>query len=144
MLAAVEDEVSQAVAALFSARAQTYQAVSAQAGAFHAQFMQALIAGADSYAITEAANASPLQQLLNAINAPSQALTGRPLIGDGAAGRWTSRIALTRNRPGRPPIEIEGMGRDSTRHGWAVLGAVRRSRCRPIGHAGSGYRILRS
>ena len=34
----------------------------------------------------EAANASPLQPLLNAINAPTEALVGRPLIGNGVNG----------------------------------------------------------
>ena len=37
-------------------------------------------------AAAEAANASPLQLVEQLINAPSQALLGRPLIGDGANG----------------------------------------------------------
>ncbi|ARG92548.1 PE family protein, partial [Mycobacterium kansasii] len=86
ILAAAEDEVSAAIAVLFSSHAQTYQAVSAQATAFHQQFLQALTAGAAAYAGAEAANASPLAQLLAAVNAPVQALTGRPLIGNGANG----------------------------------------------------------
>ncbi|ORC07244.1 PE family protein, partial [Mycobacterium persicum] len=86
LLAAAEDEVSAAIAAFFGAHAQAYQTLSAQAQAFHQQFVQALNAGAASYASAEAANVSPLQQLLNAINAPVQNLTGRPLIGNGANG----------------------------------------------------------
>ncbi|WP_139805354.1 PE family protein, partial [Mycobacterium intermedium] len=86
VLAAGADEVSAAVAALFSGHAQAYQAVSSQAAAFHAHFVQMLQAGAGAYATAEAANASPMQQLLNAINAPTQTLLGRPLIGDGANG----------------------------------------------------------
>jgi hypothetical protein len=47
-------------------------------------------AGAGRYAATEAANASPLQtveqDLLGVINAPTEALLGRPLIGNGADG----------------------------------------------------------
>ncbi|MCV7078532.1 PE family protein, partial [Mycobacterium szulgai] len=82
--AAAEDEVSLAIAALFSGHAEGYQALSAQATAFHQRFVQALTAGASAYASAEAANASPLQALLDAVNAPSQALTGRPLIGNGA------------------------------------------------------------
>ena len=54
------------------AHAQAYQVLSAQAATFHSQFVQALTAGANSYANTEAANASPLQTVqhdaLNAIN----------------------------------------------------------------------------
>src|ERR1700677_3531075 len=75
---------------LFNVHAQGYQALSAQAAAFHAEFVQALTAGAGSYASAEAANASPLQaveqQVLGVINAPTQVLVGRPLIGNGANG----------------------------------------------------------
>ncbi|MBX9642183.1 MAG: PE family protein, partial [Mycobacteriaceae bacterium] len=86
VLAAGADEVSAAIAALFGAHAQAYQALSAQAALFHQQFVQVMNTGAQAYASAEAANASPLQQVLNAVNTPTQALLGRPLIGDGAAG----------------------------------------------------------
>ena len=39
------DEVSAAIASLFSSHARHYQALSAQAAAFHAQFVQALYRG---------------------------------------------------------------------------------------------------
>jgi hypothetical protein len=68
--AAAADEVSAQIAALFGAHGQRYQALSAQAAAFHDQFVQALTAGAQSYASAEAANASPLQGLLDAIQRP--------------------------------------------------------------------------
>src|SRR5580693_5728322 len=88
--AAGTDEVSAAVAALFGSHAQAYQAISARAAAFHGQFVQFVHAGAGQYALTEATNASPLQSmgqdLLSAVNAPTQALVGRPLIGNGADG----------------------------------------------------------
>src|SRR5882672_9342248 len=88
MAAAAADEVSTAIAALFGTYGQEYQAVSAQAAAFHARFVQALATGAGWYASAEAANASVLevieQQALGIINAPTQALFGRPLFGDGA------------------------------------------------------------
>src|SRR6516165_10616575 len=61
VLAAAEDEVSAAIAALFSAHGQGFQALSAQAAAFHDQFVQTLTAGAGSYVGAEAANASLLQ-----------------------------------------------------------------------------------
>jgi triacylglycerol lipase len=60
MLAAAEDEVSAAIAALFSAHGQGFQALGAQAAAFHAQFVQALNAGAGSYASVEAQVGSTL------------------------------------------------------------------------------------
>ncbi|WP_079073488.1 PE family protein, partial [Mycobacterium tuberculosis] len=87
ILAAGTDEVSTAISALFGAHAQAYQALSAHVAAFHDQFVHPLTAGAGSYMAAEAAAASPLQalqlELLNAINAPTLALLGRPLIGDG-------------------------------------------------------------
>lgn len=86
--AAAADEVSTAIAAAFGAYGQEYRAISAQVDVFHARFVQALTAGAGAYASAEAANASVLgtveQQLLNLINAPTQLLLGRALIGDGA------------------------------------------------------------
>ncbi len=63
VLAVAGDEVSAAVASLFSGHAQAYQALSTQATAFHAQFVQALNGAGGLYAATEAANASPLQNL---------------------------------------------------------------------------------
>ena len=127
VIAAAEDEVSAAIAAVFSAEGQGFQALGAQAAAFHEQFVQALTAGARSYVSAEAANvaaftANPAQtieqDLLNAINAPFLALTGRPLIGNGANGapgtgakrraRWVAarrrrcrRVRRARHRPGR-------------------------------------------
>ncbi len=63
LLAAAGDEVSTAIASLFTSHGAQYQALSAQAAAFHAQFVQALSAAGSSYATVEAANASPLQTL---------------------------------------------------------------------------------
>lgn len=84
ILAAGADEVSVAISALFGSHAQGYQTLSAQLAAYHNQFVRALNAGAGSYASAEAANVQ--QTLLNAINAPTQTLLGRPLIGNGADG----------------------------------------------------------
>lgn len=84
LLAAADDEVSVAIAAGFRAYGQAYQALSAQAADVHARFVQALAAGADRYASAEAANAG--QQLLDIVNAPTQALIDRPLIGNGTNG----------------------------------------------------------
>ncbi|POX95183.1 PE family protein, partial [Mycobacterium kansasii] len=84
VLAPAVDEVSTALAALFGDHAATYQAFSAEAAAFHDQFVRTLQASASAYAITDVTSAG--QQLLNAINAPTLALLGRPLIGNGADG----------------------------------------------------------
>lgn len=86
VLAAGADEVSAAVASLFSGHSQAYQTLGTQAAAFHERFIQALSTAAGAYGSAEAANASPLQQALNVINAPTQTLLGRPLIGNGTNG----------------------------------------------------------
>jgi hypothetical protein len=54
---AAADEVSALTAAQFTAHAQLYQAVSAQATAIHEMFVSTLGSSAVSYATTEAANA---------------------------------------------------------------------------------------
>ncbi|WP_264990568.1 PE family protein, partial [Mycobacterium kiyosense] len=94
ILAAAADEISVAISALFGEHAAAYQALSAQAVVFHQQFVQALNAAGGAYAAAEAANAAAAanpwqllqQQILAAINAPTQALLGRPLIGNGTNG----------------------------------------------------------
>ncbi|EFD48051.1 predicted protein, partial [Mycobacterium tuberculosis T17] len=69
-----------------AAHAQEYQALSAQAAAFHDQFVHTLTAAARWYTATEIANAAAMRVVLGAVNAPTQTLLGRPLIGDGAHG----------------------------------------------------------
>ncbi len=90
VLPAAQDEVSAAISALFGNYAQEYQALSAQAEVFHADFVSLLASGGGAYAAAEAANASPMASfeanLLGAINAPTNYLFDRPLIGNGADG----------------------------------------------------------
>ncbi|OOK72078.1 PE family protein [Mycobacterium kansasii] len=88
------------MASLFAGHGQAYQRLSAHLTAYHDQFVRTLQSSADAYAGAEAANAAPLQSagqgLLNLINAPTEALLGRPLVGNGAdgpAGRWGSRAS---------------------------------------------------
>jgi PE family len=69
------DAVSARIAALFGAHAHAYQALSTQAAAFHSQFVQLMNGGASRYVSTEAANAE--QNLLNAVNAPTETVVGR-------------------------------------------------------------------
>jgi hypothetical protein len=87
---AAADEVSTAIAALFSQHAQGYQKLATQAAAFHDRFVRTLTSGGNLYAAAEAANVSPLQtverDLLGVINAPTNLLLGRPLIGNGTNG----------------------------------------------------------
>ncbi|WP_156689526.1 PE domain-containing protein [Mycobacterium sp. Marseille-P9652] len=87
VLAAAEDEVSAAIAELFSAHGQTFRALGAQAAAFHDQLVGTLSAAAGQYAAAEAANvvaaaASPLQtveqDLQGVINAVVTEIFGSP------------------------------------------------------------------
>ncbi|BBN50927.1 PE family protein [Mycobacterium avium] len=111
------DEVSRAVAGLFSNVGKEFQAVSAQAAVFHQEFVKNVAASLGSYARSEAANVSPLQPLdsalsnapasalqaaedflrtpalhplENVVNTPTELLLGRPLIGNGANGTVAS------------------------------------------------------
>ncbi len=113
VLAAGADEVSARIAALFGMYGLEYQAISAQVAAYHQQFVQTLRTGAASYMLAEATNVE--QNLLNLINAPTQTLLGRPLIGDGAnandagRGRRRRRAAVWQRRQRRARC---------TRPGW--------------------------
>src|ERR1700747_1836424 len=92
--AAAGDEVSAAISAVFGAHGAEYQALSAQVAKFHDAFVQTLSGGGAVYAAAEAANASPLraaaatpaQSALGLINAPTEMLLNRPLIGNGTNG----------------------------------------------------------
>jgi hypothetical protein len=84
VLAAGADEVSAAIATLFSSHAQAYQGLPAQVSTFHDQFGKLLSGGGASYASAESSNAQ--QAALNAINAPAESIFDRPLIGNGANG----------------------------------------------------------
>ncbi|WP_186242696.1 PE family protein, partial [Mycobacterium simulans] len=90
VLSAGADEVSEAISSLFSNYAKQYQSLSVRAAELHQSFVQALNAAGGAYAGAEAANVSQLQaferEVLGAVNAPTQALLGRPLIGNGANG----------------------------------------------------------
>ena len=110
VITAAGDEVSAAIAAVFSAHGQGFQALSARAAAFHEQFVQALKASGGSYAGAEAANvvgitASPAQTLeqdvLGVINAPFLALNGRPLIGTELSGTVSPSLSRKFSRPPR-------------------------------------------
>src|SRR6185437_9172358 len=74
VLSAGADEVSETIATFFGAHAQAFQALSAQAEAFHRQFVQLINASSTSYGGAEAASASALQAAaqdpLGLINAP--------------------------------------------------------------------------
>ncbi len=83
VVAAAEDKVSTAIAAVFGAYGQEYQALSAQAQAFHEQFVNLLRSGAGAYLGSEVANAQ--SNLLGAVDGPVNGLLGRSMGGTVAA-----------------------------------------------------------
>ncbi len=101
VLAAGADEVSAAVADLFGAHAQAYQALSAQAALFHEQFVHAMTAGAGAYAGAEAADAAALfhEQFVHAMTAGAGAYAGAEaadaaaLDGTGPTGATIAAVA---------------------------------------------------
>jgi triacylglycerol lipase len=66
LVAAAEDEVSAAIARLFSAHGQWFHGLGAQAAAFHDQFVQALNSGAGSYLGAESQAVSALGNIFAA------------------------------------------------------------------------------
>ena len=97
LVPAAEDEISAAIAGLFGTYARDYHALVAQAAAFHDRFMQAVNASARSYVAAESANAAALfqtaqQDLLGVVNAPTEALLGRPLIATGTGTPTASAV----------------------------------------------------
>lgn len=123
VVAAAEDEVSAAVAALFSQHGSTYQAASAQAAAFHSQFVQSLNSASGAYEATEAAVATLLQNLeqdsLAVANAPFDAVLDRPLIGNGFAGTTNAQGVGTNGGAGGILYGNGGYGGASTAAGVA-------------------------
>ncbi|CAM3157735.1 PE family protein [Mycobacterium intermedium] len=73
VIAAASDEVSTAIAALFSTSGQQFQALSAQAATIHGEFVKLLSGGAAQYVSTELANAQ--QTLANAIGVGQSAVS---------------------------------------------------------------------
>lgn len=116
--AAAGDDVSAAIASVFSAHAHAFQAQSAQTLASQARFAQALSAASEAYAAAEAAGASALKTVetdaLAAINAPSYALTGRQLIGNGTNGYTDSQGVGTPGGAGGWLYGNGGKGGNST------------------------------
>ncbi len=139
LIAAAEDEVSAAIASLFSGYAKDFQALSAQAATFHSKFVQALTGSGGAYAAAEATNASslpaanaytpiwtavaeasqgspppmtePLARLMYELNQTSEMFVGEPLFYNGADG--TSQ-ASPNGQNGGLVIGNGGIGWNST------------------------------
>ncbi|WP_414686432.1 PE family protein, partial [Mycobacterium sp.] len=133
-LAAAADDVSAAIGAVFSRHGQAYQALAGQMAQFHQQFVGALNAAGGAYASAEAANASPLQELLGVINAPTSALLGEATAALAAAPSWsvTAAMVVTAVRPttvGPPtPLATVGSRVPAATAGRCLVRRVRRVR----------------
>ncbi|WP_136627698.1 PE family protein, partial [Mycobacterium pseudokansasii] len=128
VVAAADDEVSVAVAALFASHGQAYQVLSAQAAVFEQQFVQALMAAGNGYAGAEAVNVQQL--ILDAVNAPTRALLGRPLIGDGTPG--------APGQPGAPGGLLFGNGGNGGASATAGVAGGAGGAAGLIGNGGAG------
>ncbi|WP_083271240.1 PE family protein [Mycobacterium gordonae] len=113
--AAAADEVSAAIARLFGTFGHQYQLASAQAAAANDEFVQAFQSGAAAYERIEFSNAGLLQPLLDSplatglmglINAPSELITDRPMIGNGADGAPPPASMPVPPLPPLPPLPI--------------------------------------
>ena len=77
LAAAGADEVSAAVAAVFGAHAQEFQAAAAQATTYYEQFVRTMSAAAATYVATDAANAASVSSELQAfLGDPINTITG--------------------------------------------------------------------
>jgi PE-PPE domain/PE family len=77
LVAAADDEVSEAIVKLFGGYSRQYHAVLTQAAAFHNKFSQALAAAGSAYAQAEATNTAAMT---NALGGTSAATAGDPLV----------------------------------------------------------------
>jgi hypothetical protein len=101
LAAAAADEVSAAIADLFSGHGQAFQAASAQASAFQAEFVRLLSGGAAQYASAEAANANPL---LSWTDQRADAAAARPSVDRRRRERCNSERGGHQRRCRRLPV----------------------------------------
>lgn len=85
------DAVSTELAALFGSHAEAFQALSAQAAAFHDQFVQLMNFGSQSYALSEAANVSNIQAGVGGM--PPQQTLGRTVLSEGVHPATAAAVA---------------------------------------------------
>jgi hypothetical protein len=104
LVAAAQDEVSAATAALFGAYGKEYQALLKQAAAFHQEFAAALAAAGNAYARAEAANASAI----SAVGIPASAAPLLKALSD-PAGTVTTLVLGASGLPIPPPAYIKGI-----------------------------------
>ncbi|OBH95550.1 hypothetical protein A5678_02570 [Mycobacterium sp. E2733] len=121
---AAADEVSALTAATFAGYGQQYQAISAEAGMIHEQFVSALGRSADSYAATESINATQMAgghvaPPHMAPIAPARPAPAAPAHVSPAAPRRVIPNAPTRSMPGTPVGSVPAAPGG---HGWHGAG----------------------
>jgi triacylglycerol lipase len=107
VLVAAEDEVSAAIAAVFSAHGQGFQALSTQAAAFHNQFVQALNTSAGTYASSEAQAVNTLTNIFAAPAITPVPATGNPTFT--GAPSLASRIETAALYPVKDLLTVTGI-----------------------------------
>jgi PE-PPE domain/PE family len=121
LVAAAEDEVSAAIANLFGAYGQEYQAMVSQATAFHSEFTAALTAAASTYAEAETANAALLQTLL-----------GQPAGAGGGSGGLRVLTSTLSSPSGDPLYALIMGGTNNPQPDPIYLNSVFKSYIQPI------------
>ena len=108
IVAAAQDEVSVAISSMFVNFGQEFQALTAQAQAFHQQFVSLMNAGAGAYVATEAANAAQVAGGGQAAAAAVPAQNSNLLDGmlDIETGPGGTLVTLGTPRISLPPINI--------------------------------------
>ncbi|MBI2698727.1 PE domain-containing protein [Mycobacterium gordonae] len=111
LLAAAEDEVSAAIAALFSAHGEGYQVLSAQVARFHSEFVHTLTTASSAYAAAEAASAAPLQTFEGAVTLLQQEIAQFPAGVAAGVNRIANEVFTTVfGAPAGPPIPAGDLG----------------------------------
>lgn len=111
LVAAAEDEVSTAIAALFSGHAEFFQDLSAQAALFNDRFVQALTNAGWTYAAAEAASASPLAAFEQAALGVEQEIQQIPTALAGGFTRLSNEIFTgIFGAPAAPPFPASQPG----------------------------------
>jgi hypothetical protein len=109
LLPAAEDEVSAAIAKLFGAYGQEYQAVVSQAATFHSEFTRALATAGNAYLEAEAANSALMSgpsNALNTITAPIQTLFGQAAVATGGSGGLGALTSMAKVASADPLIAL--------------------------------------
>jgi PE-PPE domain/PE family len=101
LLAAAQDDVSAAIANLFGAYGQEYQAAVSRAAAFHNAFARTLAAAGNAYTQAEAAGAALVSYELGALGVPGQTASG-----GGASGGTGVLTSVVRSASADPTIAL--------------------------------------